>query len=68
MKVKITYAPEHKSAAAATLAALRGMFPAARVHESTNKAVLDGHRQAVEQPRKRWYNRAVRHRVPPGDR
>ena len=38
MKVKITYAPEHKSAAAATLAALPGMFPAARVHESTNKA------------------------------
>lgn len=38
MKVKITYTPEHKSAAAATLAALRGMFPAARIHESTNKA------------------------------
>lgn len=38
MKVKITYAPEHKSAAAATLAALRAMFPAARVHESAKKA------------------------------
>ena len=38
MKVKITYTPEHKNSAAATLAALRGMFPAARIHESTNKA------------------------------
>lgn len=37
MKVKITYTPEHKSAAAAAMAALRGMFPAARIHESTNK-------------------------------
>lgn len=38
MKVKITYTPEQENAAQATLDALRGMFPAARVHESTNKA------------------------------
>lgn len=38
MKIKLTYPPEQESAAAATLAALRQMFPAARIHESTNKA------------------------------
>ena len=36
MKVKITYKPEHEHASQATLAALREMYPAARVHE-TNK-------------------------------
>ena len=36
MKVKITYKPEHEHAAQATLAALREMYPAERVHE-TNK-------------------------------
>lgn len=38
MKVKITYTPEQENAAQATLDALRAMFPAARVHESTKKA------------------------------
>lgn len=38
MKIKLTYQPEDKNAAAATLDALRRMFPAARIHESTNKA------------------------------
>lgn len=38
MKVKITYTPEQENAAQATLDALRAMFPAARVHQSTNKA------------------------------
>lgn len=38
MKVKITYTPEHEHAAQATLAALRAMYPAARVHQRTNKA------------------------------
>lgn len=38
MKVKITYTPEHKHAAQATLDALRAMYPAARVHESAKKA------------------------------
>lgn len=36
MKVKITYAPEHKSAAAAALDALRAMYPVVRVHYSQN--------------------------------
>lgn len=38
MKVKITYAPEQENAAQAALDALRAMYPAARVHESTKKA------------------------------
>lgn len=38
MKIKLTYQPEDKNAAAAALDALRRMFPAARVHESAKKA------------------------------
>ena len=38
MKVKVTYTPEEENAAAATLAALRAMYPAARAHESAKKA------------------------------
>ena len=38
MKVKITYSPEQENAAQAALDALRAMYPAARVHESTKKA------------------------------
>lgn len=38
MKVKVTYTPEEENTAAATLDALRAMFPAARVHESAKKA------------------------------
>lgn len=38
MKVKITYTPEQENAAQTTLDALRAMFPAARVHESAEKA------------------------------
>lgn len=38
MKVKVTYTPEEENAAAATLDALRVMYPAARVHESAKKA------------------------------
>lgn len=36
MKVKITYPPEHEPQARETLAALRQLYPTARVHE-TNK-------------------------------
>lgn len=35
MKVKLTYTPEQKDAAVATLDVLLRMWPTARVHEST---------------------------------
>ena len=50
MKVKITYTPEYERAAQATLAALRAMYPAARVHQSTNKAGVSAAFQTVTNP------------------
>lgn len=38
VKVKITYKPEQAKEAAAALAALRQMFPTARVHETDRNA------------------------------
>lgn len=38
VKVKITYKPEQAPEAAAALAALRRMFPTARVHETDRNA------------------------------
>ena len=51
MKVKITYTPEQESAAQATLDALRAMFPAARVHESTKKAGISAVFLTVTNPK-----------------
>lgn len=50
MKVKITYPPDHKSIAAATMAALRAMYPGARVHESVNKAGISAVYLTVTNP------------------
>lgn len=50
MKVKVTYTPEEENAAAATLDALRAMFPAARVHESAKKAGVSAVYLTVTKP------------------
>lgn len=50
MKVKITYTPEQESTAQATLDALRAMYPAARVHESTKKAGVSAVYLTVTKP------------------
>lgn len=51
MKVKVTYTPEEENAAAATLDALRAMYPAARVHESTKKAGISAVFLTVTNPK-----------------
>ena len=50
MKVKVTYTPEEENTAAATLDALRAMFPAARVHESAKKAGVSAVYLTVTKP------------------
>ena len=52
MKVKVTYIPEEENAAAATLDALRAMYPAARVHESSKKAGVSAVFLTVTNPKK----------------
>ena len=52
MKVKITYTPEQENAAQATLDALRAMYPAARVHESAQKAGVSAVFLTVTKPEK----------------
>lgn len=52
MKVKITYTPEQENAAQAALDALRAMYPAARVHESTKKAGISAVFLTVTNPEK----------------
>lgn len=52
MKIKITYTPEHESAAQATLDALRAMYPAARVHKSINNAGVSAAFLTVTNPEK----------------
>ena len=52
MKVKITYTPEQENAAQAALDALRAMYPAARVHESTKKAGISAVFLTVTNPKK----------------
>ena len=52
MKVKITYTPEHKSAAQAVLDALRAMYPAARLHKNINKAGVSAAYLTVTNPEK----------------